>query len=136
AMESRTKAPVWINLEYPSAEPWVGRCPGLPSPQPPLVKYFFFPGFASDTGGVLVERGLNERRAAFQADAVPQASFLASIGAAPRKPGELIVSLFCYPQAPTSALFDAWASGSMPIRVIAFADTPSAQALVGSGIAN
>ncbi|MFL6579954.1 MAG: elongation factor P maturation arginine rhamnosyltransferase EarP [Burkholderiales bacterium] len=135
AMKTRAKAPVWINLEYLSAEPWVGGCHGLPSPQPPLVKYFFFPGFAHDTGGVLAERGLNERRAGFQADAVAQASFLAGIGIAPRKPGELIVSLFCYPQAPTSALFDAWASGPIPIRVIGFADTPSAQALIGSGVA-
>jgi uncharacterized repeat protein (TIGR03837 family) len=136
AMKMRAKAPVWINLEYLSAEPWVGRYHGLPSPQPPLVKHFFFPGFAHDTGGVLVERGLNARRAAFQADVVTQASFLAGIGLAPRKPRECIVSLFCYPQAPTPALFDACASASAPIRVIAFADTPSAQALVGNGLAS
>jgi len=136
AMKQREKAPVWINLEYLTAEPWVGRYHGLPSPQPPLVKYFFFPGFAPDTGGVLVERGLNAERAAFQADAAAQARFLAGIGIAPRNPRESFVSLFCYPQAPTAALFDAWASGSERIRVIAFADTPSAQALVGNGLAN
>ena len=135
AMKARAKPPVWINLEYLSAEPWVGRYHGLPSPQPPLVKFFFFPGFTAQTGGVLVERGLNARRAGFQADASAQASFLTGIGVAPRAPGECIVSLFCYPQAPTSALFDVWASGSVPIRVVAFADTPSAQALVGSGLA-
>src|SRR5690606_18746136 len=53
AMKARPVAPVWVNLEYLSAESWVGRCHGLPSPQPPLTKYFYFPGFSADTGGVL-----------------------------------------------------------------------------------
>ncbi len=40
----------WINLEYLSAEPYVERCHGLPSPvfRGPgagLVKHFFYPGF-------------------------------------------------------------------------------------------
>jgi uncharacterized repeat protein (TIGR03837 family) len=136
AMKRRASAPVWINLEYLSAEPWVARCHGLPSPQPPLVKYFFFPGFTPDTGGVLMERGLNARRAAFQAAAAEQAHFLSGLGVPAREPGELLVSLFCYPQAPTAALFDAWASAGQPIRVIAFADTPAAQALVAAGLAS
>jgi uncharacterized repeat protein (TIGR03837 family) len=136
AMKARARPPVWINLEYLSAEPWVGRYHGLPSPQPPLIKYFFFPGFASDTGGVLMERGLNARRAAFQADAADQARFLSGLGVAAREPDELLVTLFCYPQAPTPALFDAWASGSQRIRAIVFADTPAAQALVASGVAS
>lgn len=134
-MKVRTRPPVWINLEYLSAEPWVGRYHGLPSPQPPLTKYFFFPGFVSDTGGALMERGLNARRKAFQADAAGQARFLSGLGVAARASDELLVSLFCYPQAPMPALFDAWASGGRPIRVIAFADTPAAQALVAAGLA-
>ena len=42
AMAARSPHPVWINLEYLSAEGWVEGCHGLPSPQPrlPLVKYF------------------------------------------------------------------------------------------------
>jgi len=135
AMKARARPPVWINLEYLSAEPWVGRYHGLPSPQPPLTKYFFFPGFAPDTGGALMEHGLNARRAAFQADATDQAQFLSGLGVAARAADELLVSLFCYPQAPLQALFDAWASGSRPIRAIAFADTPAAQALVAAGLA-
>ena len=136
AMKSRVRAPVWINLEYLSAELWVGRYHGLPSPQPPLIKYFFFPGFAQDTGGLIVERGLNGRRAAFQADAAAQARFLGTLGVAVRAPGELLISLFGYPQAPHFALFDALAAASQPVRVIAFAETPAAQALVASGLAS
>jgi uncharacterized repeat protein (TIGR03837 family) len=135
AMRTRTRAPVWINLEYLSAEPWVERYHGLPSPQPPLVKYFFFPGFVPQTGGVLREQGLSQRRGAFQADPVAQTQFLGKLGVRERAPGELLVSLFCYPQAPAAALFDAWSAGSQPIRVIAFADTPGAHALVAAGLA-
>ena len=44
--------PVWINLEYLSADPWVDGAHGLPSPQPsrPLTRGFFFPGFTAATG--------------------------------------------------------------------------------------
>lgn len=45
--------PVWINLEYLSAEDWVERSHGLPSPQANgLIKWFYFPGFTSATGGL------------------------------------------------------------------------------------
>src|SRR3546814_5520377 len=50
AMHARP--PIWINLEYLSAEPWVESCHGLPSRRPDgLVKHFFFPGFTAATGG-------------------------------------------------------------------------------------
>src|SRR5690606_21632978 len=60
AMARRSPPPLWINLEYLSAEDWVGGCHGLASPHPrlPLVKHFFFPGFGADTGGLLREAGL------------------------------------------------------------------------------
>jgi len=45
-MAARRPAPVWINLEYLSAEDWVAGCHAMASPHPrlPLVKHFFFPG--------------------------------------------------------------------------------------------
>jgi uncharacterized repeat protein (TIGR03837 family) len=57
AMNGRHAKPVWINLEYLSAESWVETHHGLPSPHPRLnlKKYFFFPGFTSRTGGLLRE---------------------------------------------------------------------------------
>jgi uncharacterized repeat protein (TIGR03837 family) len=108
AMAARPNAPVWINLEYLSAEDWVTGCHGLPSPHPqlPLTKYFFFPGFEAGTGGLLEEGGLAQRRAAFAADPVRQAAFLAGLGVYPA-PGDCLVSLFCYPAAPVAALLDA-----------------------------
>ena len=54
AMARRSPAPVWINLEYLSAEAYVDRSHGLPSPQRNgLVKWFYFPGFTARTGGLL-----------------------------------------------------------------------------------
>jgi hypothetical protein len=67
AMSAQSPPPVWINLEYLSAEPWVAEHHGLPSPHPrlPLTRYFFFPGYTADTGGLLAEADLAARRAAF-----------------------------------------------------------------------
>lgn len=71
---ARTQDPVWINLEYLSAEAYVERQHGLPSPVMSgpgrgLVKTFFFPGFTVGTGGLLREDGLMEEREAFDRDA-------------------------------------------------------------------
>ncbi|HIH2643383.1 TPA: elongation factor P maturation arginine rhamnosyltransferase EarP, partial [Burkholderia cenocepacia] len=69
AMARRARRPVWINLEYLSAEDWVADFHLRPSPHPryPLLKTFFFPGLSAGTGGVPKERDLDARRAAFDA---------------------------------------------------------------------
>lgn len=105
-MAQRAAPPVWLNLEYLSAEDWVERCHGLPSPQLAgpgrgLIKHFFYPGFTPRTGGLLRERELMARRAAFD-----RGAWLAARGVAPR-PGEMLVSLFCYPPAPLPLLWRA-----------------------------
>jgi uncharacterized repeat protein (TIGR03837 family) len=137
AMAARVPPPVWVNLEYLSAEPWVGGCHGLPSPHPrlPLTKFFFFPGFAAGTGGALIETGLAGRRLQFQSDADGVARYLAALGVPPRARGEQLVSLFCYPQAPVAALLDAWAAGGRPVRAFAFAGTAVADVLAARGLA-
>ncbi len=97
-------APVWLNLEYLSAEAYVERCHALPSPQRNgLTKWFFYPGFTPRTGGLLREVGLLAEQAAFDRKA-----WLASQGLV-LHPGERVVSLFCYPHAPTQALLQALA---------------------------
>lgn len=107
AMAERTPHPAWLNLEGLSAEQWVEGCHTLPSSQPrSLTKYFYFPGFTSKTGGLLLESGLRQQRQAFQRDQA--AAFLGQFGVTPAEMGFLKVSLFCYPQAPVSALFHAW----------------------------
>ena len=117
AMAAQVRRPVWINLEHLSAEEWVAGCHGLPSPHPtlPLVKYFFFPGFTPDTGGLLLESDLMARRDGFQRDLLAIAAFWQSLGVPPSKQDEVRVSLFCYENPALSALFSVWAESSTPI---------------------
>jgi uncharacterized repeat protein (TIGR03837 family) len=104
-MAEKRPSPVWINLEYLSAEAYVERCHGLPSPQAcGLTKWFYFPGFTRATGGLLREDTLSAERAAFQ----PR-PWLAQRGLAVRE-GEHLVSLFCYAGAPLQALLGALAA--------------------------
>lgn len=98
-MAAQAKAPVWINLEYLSAQGYVERSHRLPSPQRNgLVKWFFYPGFTVRSGGLLREPALLEQRAQFDAQA-----WLATLGIA-RRAGERVVSLFCYDNAAVPAL--------------------------------
>ncbi len=106
---------VWINLEYLSAENWVEGCHKLPSPRPPLTRYFFFPGFTKKTGGLLLERDLLPRRDAFLSDPVQQRAFWQSVGMDLPAADTLKISLFAYENDALAALFDAWAEGEQPV---------------------
>lgn len=91
------RRPVWINLEYLSAEDYVERSHRLPSPQAQgMVKWFFFPGFTPATGGLLREPH------ALNAGSAPPWH---ELDVAPVR-GERCVSLFAYADAPFEALFD------------------------------
>ena len=96
AMSASEHPALWLNLEYLSAETWVEGCHGLPSPVADGVhKYFFFPGFTDQTGGLPRERDLIPRRDRFQADKAARTAYLNRHGAYPR-PGAMLVSLFGY----------------------------------------
>jgi len=105
AMARRALPPVWINLEYLSAEPYVERSHGLPSPQRNgLMKWFFYPGFTARTGGLLREPDLGTRWANFDRRAWLQAQGIA------QRPGERVVTLFCYDNPAIGALVQDLAS--------------------------
>ena len=118
AMSAQSPPPVWINLEYLSAEPWVAEHHGLPSPHPqrPLTRYFFFPGYTAETGGLLAEADLAARRAAFVQDGRP--AFWRALGLEPPRADELRVSLFAYENPALPALFDAWAADARPVTCL------------------
>ncbi len=121
AMAGCHPRPVWLNLEGLSAEEWVEGCHTLPSPHPrlPLTKYFFFPGFTKKTGGLLRESSSEEQRRQFQSDQAAMAAFLAQFGVTKTEAVAFKVSLFCYPHAPVSALFDVWQKGGTAITCLA-----------------
>lgn len=119
AMAGAERAPVWIVLEYLSAEPWIEASHGLPSRHPrlPLTRWFWFPGFTRSTGGLLREVGLFERRDAFRQQADTTAALARSLGLRPT-PGALCVSLFCYANPALPTLLDAWADGDESLLCI------------------
>ncbi|MDO7895491.1 elongation factor P maturation arginine rhamnosyltransferase EarP [Pseudomonas citrulli] len=118
AMAERPRAPLWMNLDYLSAEDWVTGCHGLPSVKYKQVqKYFFFPGFREGTGGLLREAGLLERRRKFQQDAEAQAVFLQGLGV-DRVPGASLISLFAYENAGLASWFEAMATGCEAFHVL------------------
>nr|WP_315243337.1 elongation factor P maturation arginine rhamnosyltransferase EarP [uncultured Albidiferax sp.] len=110
--------PLWINLEYLSAEAYVERCHALPSlvrdgPAAGRQKWFFYPGFTPRTGGLLREANLAQRQVDFDAQAWLQAH-----GIPPRQPGEQITSLFCYEPPTLQALLEQLANTPTPTRLL------------------
>jgi len=113
AMTRRQTPPLWLNLEYLSAESWVESCHGLPSMQANgLQKYFYFPGFTPATGGLLRETDLIARRDAFQADPAASVAFLQSLGVHPHD-HERRISLFAYENAALGNWLDALAQSTV-----------------------
>ena len=106
----------WINLEYLSAEPYVERLHGLPSPvfRGPgdgLTKHFFYPGFTEATGGLLRESDLLARRERFD-----RGAWLARQGIA--WGGERLISLFCYEPPVLEALLAQLERAAEPTRLL------------------
>jgi len=118
ALLQRKKQPVWINLEYLSAEPWVIHYHGLPSPHPrlPLIKTFFFPGFVQGSGGLLREKNLVAQRSAFSTTA--ERAFLQRKGLLERKSDEIRISLFCYDTVPVAKFIRVLSESSKPVLLI------------------
>jgi uncharacterized repeat protein (TIGR03837 family) len=117
--------PVWINLEYLSAEPYVERMHGLPSPVlagpgTGLIKHFFYPGFTPATGGLLREAGLGVRQGRFD-----RAGWLRGQGVSWQ--GERLISLFCYEPPALKALLDGLAGTTAPVQLLVTAGRASAE---------
>ncbi|MGQ2967052.1 elongation factor P maturation arginine rhamnosyltransferase EarP [Methylophilus sp.] len=106
---------VWLNIDYLSAEDWVTGFHGRPSPQANgLNRYFFYPGFNAQTGGLLREQFLPAlaERAGRSATAAWQHLGLAAM------PEAINVSLFCYAHAPVPALLACLAASPQAVRLI------------------
>jgi hypothetical protein len=93
AMAASAIKPIWINLEYLTAEAWIDDVHGLPSPhlRLPLTKFFFCPGFSEKSGGLIREK---------------TRSFPTPSGGVRYVRGEdkLRLFAFCYPHASIRAL--------------------------------
>jgi uncharacterized repeat protein (TIGR03837 family) len=106
-MARRPKTPLWINLEYFSAEDWTLGCHLKSSPHPrlPLSKVFFFPGILPGSGGVL-----READADFGAN-----SRIDHVNDRSTEADALRISLFGYTLPALPDLLTLWAQGNIPI---------------------
>lgn len=122
---------VWMNLEYLSAESYVERTHGLPSPvmsgmAQGHTKHFFYPGFTAHTGGLPREPDLMERQEAFiLSDA--RKHWLAQHDVT--WTGERLVSLFCYEPDALPALLAGLDALPDPTLVLVTAGRATAAAL-------
>lgn len=117
-MATLTRKPIWLNLEGLTAETWVEGCHRLPSshPQYPLTKYFYYPGFTDQTGGLICEARLETNRQIFlMRESELEHPFLRGLGLSSTEIKASKVSLFCYPHAPVSDLIQAWCNSSSPV---------------------
>ena len=117
---------VWINLEYLSAEGYVARSHGLPSPVMSgpargATKWFFFPGFTPNTGGLLREPDLAARQAAFDRQAWLQGLPLDK----PIAQNERLISLFCYEPEALPDLLKQLSQADEPTRLLVTQGRPS-----------
>jgi uncharacterized repeat protein (TIGR03837 family) len=130
--------PLWINLEYLSAETYVARNHGLTSlissgPACGWHKVFFYPGFTPGTGGLLHEPDLRHRQTAFD-----RAAWLKQQGIDWQgQDKEMLVTLFCYEPPALMRLVDNLAKNGMnglPVRLLVAAGraTEAVKALQGS----
>ena len=109
-------APLWINLEYLSAEPYVERSHRLRSPQfsgagRGLDLWFFYPGFTARTGGLVA--GLIGGQAP---DATAAQAWAAAQGWG-TVPGEQALTVFCYANPALPAVLRARAGPPTLLRV-------------------
>lgn len=123
------KKPVWVSLEYLSAELWVDdfHRQSAMHPQLGLRRHMFFPGFSPASGGLLREQGLLAQhqhwthaientpdcsRTFWQSLLQPHQQLNIDLDALQQS---LKVSLFCYTHAPVGKLLQAMCSSEQAV---------------------
>jgi len=140
ALGSQASVPIWINLEYLSAQTWVDdhhllasllTLPGQQDCACVIAKTFFFPGFTPRTGGLLREAGVLERHALWQQqEAGARRQLLDGFApglAASLRVEAVLVSLFTYESASMQGCLNAMAQDSVPTVCL----VPEGRALAG-----
>ena len=119
-MAMTVKKSKWVNLEYLSAESWVDDFHAKPSPQSflnsnhGLTRYFYFPGFTENTGGLICEADLIHKNQSLINSQQLQNKLWQSLNVS--NFAALKISLFCYPHAPIGDLLDTLANSNQPIN--------------------
>ncbi|CAM3963098.1 elongation factor P maturation arginine rhamnosyltransferase EarP [Shewanella aquimarina] len=118
AHQAGDKVPVWLNLEYLSAEDWVEGCHGLPSLQRSgLKKQFYFPGFTDKTGGLICESDLLATRQRWQ-ESEQRLNYFTQLGLSGIAADDTVISLFSYETASLEALCQHWSQGKQQVHLL------------------
>ena len=104
-MAQRSPSPLWVNVDYFSAEDWVDDFHMQPSIHPTygLKKYFVFPGVSTRSGGLIIEKDYEKE----------EKTWKASHGHC----GPLKLFFFTYPYGPIRELAQTLAELNLPIQV-------------------
>ncbi len=121
--------PVWLNLEYLTAESFAERAHTLPSPQHTgaaagWTQRYFYPGFNERTGGLLGENDLFERQKTFN-----KGVWLSQLLAAEQhtfNQETSYISLFCYEPVALEALIDQLVNAKTPTCLLVTAGRAAA----------
>jgi len=126
-MGQQDPPPIWINLEHLSPQTWVNSCHTLPSPNPinGLPEVFFFPGFDPQTGGLLREANLLERRDRFHADPQARDVCLAELGVGQADRQLPALLAFGYADAPLDVLIQTLAQGEPMLLLLPSGPAPT-----------
>ena len=130
ALNRANPAALWVNLEYLTAEPWAADCHLLPSPQHGvrLAKYFFFPGFTGQTGGLLREQSVVSQAEQVAAAPEKHAAYWRQLDLTPPPANSFVISLFAYSQHGIASWLALLETGERAVHIWV-ADGALAQAL-------
>ena len=117
--------PVWLNLEYLTAESFAERAHTLPyvhrsGAAQGWTQRYFYPGFNDKTGGLLREVDLFERQKAFDKTAwlaglkFEVSDYSHSESIKPTLSSSRLISLFCYEPAALESLIDQLSNSETP----------------------
>ncbi len=108
----------WVNVDHLSAEAWVPEFHGLNGQhqETNFTRHFFFPGFETETGGLLREEGLAPQRDVFQHSENLQYEFWQSFDIKLAE-DDLKISLFSYKETPINVLLDTLAKSDRNISI-------------------
>jgi uncharacterized repeat protein (TIGR03837 family) len=114
--------PIWINLEYLTAESFAERSHTLPymhhsGPAEGWTQHYFYPGFNLKTGGLLREIDLFVRQKAFDRTAW-LTQLLGRIDESKNIDNTRFISLFCYEPAALETLIDQLSVCKTPICLL------------------
>ncbi|WP_443744186.1 elongation factor P maturation arginine rhamnosyltransferase EarP [Sutterella sp.] len=114
ALAAGRRPPFYFNLDYLSAEDWVEESHDVIGlhPRLDLPKLWFFPGFTSRTGGLVIEDDYEEKR---RAGIARRGEFLASLGLEAER---FTTFVFCYPTNALEVLAQGLALTERPRNIL------------------